>query len=84
MGPDGYRTFRNDGGLPEIRIGVREFGCIGASPPHDHPHVFIEMGDGETILCLYCATSFRFDEGLGPDNADPPDCLYRDNQGLSS
>jgi len=84
MGAEGYTKFRNDRGVPEIRIGVREFECIGASPPHDHPHVHIEMRGDETILCLYCATSVRFDEGLGPDNADPPDCSYPEGRCLSS
>ena len=63
---------------------MRAFECIGASPPHAHLHIYIEMGGDETILCLYCATSFRFDAGLGPHNADPPDCLYSDGRGLNS
>jgi uncharacterized Zn-finger protein len=79
MEAEGYAKFRNDRGVPEIRIGVREFECIGASPPHDHPHIYLEMGGNETLLCLYCATSFRFDAGLGPDEADPSDCLYLDD-----
>jgi uncharacterized Zn-finger protein len=45
----------------EICIGVKEFMCIGESPPQDHPHVYINMGEANTILCLYCATRFRFD-----------------------
>src|SRR5690242_12936164 len=43
--------FRNDRGVPEIRIGVSEFKCIGISPPQDHPHVYINMGEADTILC---------------------------------
>jgi uncharacterized Zn-finger protein len=39
----GYPKFRNDRGVPEICIGVREFECIGGSPPQDHPHVYINM-----------------------------------------
>jgi uncharacterized Zn-finger protein len=39
-----YPKFRNDHAVPEIRIGVKEFNCIGVSPPHDHPHIFINMG----------------------------------------
>jgi len=42
--------FRNDRGVPEIRIGVREFECIGISPPQDHPHVYINMGVADTIF----------------------------------
>jgi uncharacterized Zn-finger protein len=70
--------FRNDGGVPEIRIGVREFKCIGVSPPQDHPHVYINMGEADTILCLYCATRFRFDPRLTASDADPPDSYFAD------
>jgi uncharacterized Zn-finger protein len=71
---EGYPRFHNDRGVPEIRIGVREFECIGASPPHDHPHIYIEMGGDETILCLYCATVFHFDATIGPDETSSYDC----------
>jgi len=49
MSGSGYPKFRNDRGVPEICIGVREFKCIGMSPPQDHPHVYINMG--EALLC---------------------------------
>ena len=75
---DGHAKFRNDRGVPEIRIGVKAFKCVGASPPDDHPHIYLEMGNNETILCPYCTTLFRFDPRLGPREADPPDCLYLD------
>jgi uncharacterized Zn-finger protein len=42
--------------VPEIWIGVKEFKCIGVSPPQDHPHVYINMGEADTILCPYCGT----------------------------
>jgi hypothetical protein len=35
MSGSGYLKFRNDRGVPEICIGVREFECIGVSPPQD-------------------------------------------------
>jgi len=76
MSASGYPKFRNDHGAAEIRIGAREFHCIGVSPPHDHPHVYINMGDQDVILCPYCATPFRFDPQLGPFAADPPDSRY--------
>jgi uncharacterized Zn-finger protein len=71
-----YPRFRNDRAVSEIRIGAREFKCIGVSPPHDHPHVYIDMGERDAIRCPYCATRFRFDPRLGPFEADPPDSLY--------
>jgi uncharacterized Zn-finger protein len=74
----GYLKFRNDRGVPEIRIGVWEFKCIGESPPQDHPHIYINMGEADTILCPYCGTRFRFDPRLTPVDADPPDSLFAD------
>jgi hypothetical protein len=43
---------------------VREFECIGESPPQDHPYVYINMGEADTILCPYCGTRFIFDPRL--------------------
>ncbi|MDH3439100.1 MAG: zinc-finger domain-containing protein [Betaproteobacteria bacterium] len=77
-----YPKFRNDRAVAEIRIGVREFNCIGVSPPQDHPHVYINMGDQETILCPYCATRYRYDSQLAPYEADPQDCLFVDPDGV--
>ena len=76
MSGGGYPKFRNDRGVPEIRIGVKEFMCIGESPPHDHPHIYINMGEADTILCHYCATRFRFDPRLTPLGAEPPDSIF--------
>jgi uncharacterized Zn-finger protein len=73
-----YPKFRNDLAVVEIGIGAREFNCIGASPPQDHPHVYLNMGGHDTILCPYCATRFRFDPRLKPSEAVPPDCAYID------
>jgi uncharacterized Zn-finger protein len=71
--------FRNDRGVTENCIGVREFKCIGMSPPQDHPHVYINMGEAGTILCPYCATRFRFDPRLTASDADPPDSYFADD-----
>ena len=78
MSGSGYPKFRNDRAVAEIRIGVREFNCMGVSPPHDHPHVYINMGRQDAILCPDCGTRFRFDPRLGPSEADPPDSLFVD------
>jgi uncharacterized Zn-finger protein len=74
--PGRLLKFRNDQGALEIRTGAKMFYCAGVSPPRDHPYIYIDMGDQDTILCLYCATLFRFDPQLGPFSADPPECLY--------
>ena len=49
------------------------------SPPQDHPHVYINMGEADTILCPYCGTRFRFDPRLTPLDADPPDSFFADH-----
>jgi uncharacterized Zn-finger protein len=79
MSGSSYPKFRNDRGIPEICIGVKEFECIGVSPPHDHPHVYINMREADTILCPYCATQFRFDPHLAPLDADPPESVFTDH-----
>ncbi|MPY72904.1 MAG: zinc-finger domain-containing protein [Alphaproteobacteria bacterium] len=78
MARDNYAKFKNDQGVPEIRIGVKEFKCAGASAPQDHPHIYLNMGTADTILCPYCATLFRYDRRLKPLEADPPDCVFLD------
>jgi uncharacterized Zn-finger protein len=75
----GYPKFRNDRGVPKICIGVREFECIGVSPPQDHPHIYIDMAEADTILCPYCGTRFRFDPRLTALDADPPDSFFADH-----
>ncbi len=52
--------FSNDNGDSEIFIAVREFECTGASAPHDHPHVYLDMGGEDEIICPYCSTRYRF------------------------
>jgi uncharacterized Zn-finger protein len=47
MSGRGYPKFRNDRAVADIRIGVREFNCIGVSPPQ----VYINMGEQDAI-CL--------------------------------
>ena len=45
---DGYVKFKNDQGVVEIGIGVKEFKCAGATPPQDHPHIYHNMGEART------------------------------------
>jgi uncharacterized Zn-finger protein len=71
-----YPKFRNDRGVTEIRIGVKEFNCIGVSPPLDHPHVYLNMEKQDAILCPYCATRYRYDPRLAPFEPDPRDSLF--------
>jgi uncharacterized Zn-finger protein len=69
--------FHNSGGVPTIRIGAREFQCIGALPPFDHPHVFLDMGSEDEIVCPYCSTLYRYDHALGAGRSDPDDSVWR-------
>ena len=78
--PSGYPKFKNDLGVREIKIGSQQFACIGASPPEDHPHVYLEMGESDQIGCPYCATVFRYDSALAPSAADPPECAFVDER----
>ena len=68
--------FCNDHGAEKIYIGVREFQCMGATPPHDHPHIFIDMGSETEAICPYCSTLFVYDANLGAKDTDPPACYY--------
>ncbi len=64
--------FQNDTGVDRIEIGVREFKCVGASEPFDHPHIFIDIGDSEDAICEYCSTVYRFNGALGATETNPP------------
>jgi uncharacterized Zn-finger protein len=75
---ESYPKFHNEVGVPIVRIGCREFKCIGDKPPQDHPHIYLKIGDASEIVCPYCSTLFRFDPSLGAHEADPADCAYGD------
>jgi uncharacterized Zn-finger protein len=75
---ESYPKFHNEVGVPIVRIGCREFKCIGDKPPQDHPHIYLNMGDASEIVCPYCSTLFRFDPSLGAHDADPVNCAYGD------
>ena len=64
--------FQNDSGVHRIDIGVKEFMCEGASPPFDHPHVFLDMGEGNEMVCPYCSTLYRHRADLAATDTDPP------------
>ena len=70
--------FHNDAGVSVIEIGSQEFMCVGANPPFDHPHVFLDLGNDNEIICPYCSTLFRFAADLAPGEARPPECVVTD------
>ena len=73
----GIPHFHNDVGVATIHVGSKEFMCIGARPPFDHPHIFIDMGDDAETICPYCSTVYRFVPMLEPTQSEPPGCHYR-------
>jgi len=70
--------FHNDLGANVIHVGSKEFMCIGATPPFDHPHSFLDMGSGDDIVCPYCSTLYRYKPSLGAGGAEPAACLYHE------
>ena len=74
----GLPRFLNDVGSAIVEIGVRAFNCIGATPPADHPHIYLDMGISPSILCPYCSTRFRFDPALRDGATRPPGCWHDD------
>lgn len=67
--------FANDKGAEKIFVGVKELQCMGARPPFDHPHVFLDMGVDNQVLCPYCSTLYLYDARLAATECDPADCL---------
>jgi uncharacterized Zn-finger protein len=65
----------NDLGVEKIFVSVKEFTCMGARAPFDHPHVYLDMGEDGQILCPYCSTLFVHDPRLPAGESDPKDCL---------
>ena len=78
FGPDhgGPRrsSFPQRAGRPGDRYRRARFMCVGAKPPFDHPHVFLDMGGDAEIICPYCSTLYRHDPSLDPHAARPAEC----------
>ena len=68
----------NDAGAEKIVIGVKEFQCMGARPPFDHPHVFLDMGTDNQVLCPYCSTLYVYDPKLAATETEPAGCIVTD------
>lgn len=71
--------FANDEGVERIRIGVKEFNCMGARAPFDHPHVFLDMGTDSEIICGYCSTVYEYDPQLSADESVPASAIVHDD-----
>jgi uncharacterized Zn-finger protein len=72
--------FANDQGVEKIYVGAKEFQCMGARPPFDHPHIYLDMGADSQILCPYCSTLYVHNTGLAPAQTDPDGCLVASSE----
>lgn len=72
--------FKNDEGHQKIAIGAREFMCVGATPPFDHPHVFLDMGSDTQKVCPYCSTLYFYDSALKSGQTEPSGCAFDASQ----
>jgi uncharacterized Zn-finger protein len=62
---ESYPKFHNEVGVPIVRIGCREFKCIGDKPPQDHPHVYLNMGDAQRDRLPVLLDAIPFQSELG-------------------
>ena len=76
--------FQNSAGLAVITVKAHEFMCIGATPPFDHPHIFLDMGAGTEIICQYCSTLFRYRATLAAGTSDPAVCVWDDRKAAAA
>jgi uncharacterized Zn-finger protein len=84
MADHGTPHFHNDPGVAVIHIGVKEFMCVGAMPPFDHPHIFNDMGSESEIVCPYCSTLYRYDAKLRADECIPAECRFKQAGGVAA
>jgi len=68
--------FHNSDGLRRIKVGAKEFMCIGALPPFDHPHIYLDMGKDSEIVCSYCSTLYVYDPTIVAGLAEPLSAVY--------
>jgi uncharacterized Zn-finger protein len=68
--------FHNTEGLKRIEVGSKEFMCVGALPPFDHPHIYIDMGKDTEVVCSYCSTLYVYNADLTPGTSQPLSAVY--------
>jgi uncharacterized Zn-finger protein len=76
MAEHGIPHFHNEPGVAVVEVGAKEFMCIGAKPPFDHPHIFLDMGDENEIICSYCSTLYRHSTALAGGACRPVECKW--------
>jgi uncharacterized Zn-finger protein len=75
MTANGIPYFHNNPGAGRVRVRTKKFMCAGDLPPFDHPHIYIDMGDDDEIVCGYCGTLFVYDPRLDT-MCEPPECEF--------
>lgn len=76
MADTSLQYFRNDAGVDTIQVGTSRFMCTGASAPFDHPHIYLDMGDDNTIVCPYCSTRYTRNAAFSTSEVRPPESAY--------
>ena len=69
--------FHNTEGLKRIEVGSKEFMCVGALPPFDHPHIYLDMGKDDDIVCPYCSTHYVYSSALIAGTSQPLSAVYQ-------
>lgn len=78
MADKGTPIFHNDAGVDKIYVGSKQFLCMGAKPPFDHPHIYLDMGDDNEIICPYCSTLYVYDPALAWNESRPAEAALVD------
>ena len=78
MADTGIPHFQNDAGVASIEIGTKKFMCCGASSPYDPPHVFLDMGSENEIICPYCSTVYKYSASLKTNETRPDGCVFHE------
>lgn len=74
--------YHNSAGHPVIKVKAHAFMCIGALPPFDHPHIFMELGASHEHVCPYCSTLYVYDPML-EGASSPAGCLFADGSAVA-
>jgi len=77
MAHDLIPYFHNSKGIAQIDIGAKKFMCVGALPPFDHPHIFLEIGASNQVTCPYCSTNYIFNSKLDANSSDPISAVFK-------
>ena len=64
--------FHNTEGLKRIEVGSKEFMCVGALPPFDHPHIYHRHGQGQRDRLLLLLDALRLQSAAGAGHLAAP------------